>query len=358
MARDGRDPFFDNAKLILVTLVVVGHSWTLADENYATDRLYNWLYLWHLPAFVILTGYLSRRFTWSRRHLRTLATTVVLPYFVFEGLLAIFRTVVGGEQFDTLWLDPHWPMWYLAGLAMWRLATPILQRVRWALPLSVVVSLIGATLSLDLFDIDRVLGLLPFFTLGLVAQPEHVAWLQQRRVRIGGLLVLAAGVAPALFVESHLDTEWLYYRNSYAELGFSVVPGMTVMLAVLVVDAAMALAALAWIPSRTTWFSRLGTSSLVVYLFHGFFVKGAEYAGFEDWAQGRGWESLLLTTAGAITVALLLAWRPVARKLDVVITPDTAVAPPRPAPPTTAAAEEVSHPGPTAPGTRDAASSS
>src|SRR5688572_30277250 len=93
----GRDPFLHNAKLILVMLVVIGHSWTLADENYWTDRIYNWLYLWHLPAFVLVTGYLSRSFTWSRRHLERLVTTVLLPYLVFEGLVAIFRVTVGGE---------------------------------------------------------------------------------------------------------------------------------------------------------------------------------------------------------------------------------------------------------------------
>ena len=130
MPRGGRDPFLDNAKLILVTLVVVGHSWTLADENYWTDRIYNWMYLWHLSVFVMVTGYLSRSFTFSRRHLERLVTTVLLPYLVFEGLIAIFRVVVGGERLEELWLDPHWPMWYLIALFLWRLVTPALRSAR------------------------------------------------------------------------------------------------------------------------------------------------------------------------------------------------------------------------------------
>lgn len=317
-----RDPFFDNAKLILVTLVVVGHSWTLMDENVVSDRLYNWLYLWHIPAFVMLSGYLSRSFTWSRRHLRRLATTVVIPYFVFEGLFGLFRVVVGGEELERLWLNPHWPMWYLAALALWRLVTPVLRRLPWALPATVGVSLVGGTVATEVADLSRVLGLLPFFTLGLLVETRHLTWLRRRSVRLAGLAVLLAGVSLAWLVESHLHTEWLYYRRSYAELGFAPAPGMALRLAVLLAGAVMALSAVAWIPSRTTWYTRLGAASLVVYLFHGFAVKSAEYAGLEEWAQGRAWESLILTTVGGVLLALVLAWRPVARTLEPVIVPD------------------------------------
>ena len=101
-SRPPRDPWFDNAKMLLVMLVVVGHSWTLLPETVLNGRLYDWLYLWHMPAFVMVTGYLSKRFTWSRRNLRRLVTTVVLPYVILEGLLALFRVHVGGETLERL----------------------------------------------------------------------------------------------------------------------------------------------------------------------------------------------------------------------------------------------------------------
>ena len=59
-----RDPWFDNAKMALVTLVVLGHAWTLMPWNGTTDVLYDFLYAWHVPAFVFVTGYLSRGFQW------------------------------------------------------------------------------------------------------------------------------------------------------------------------------------------------------------------------------------------------------------------------------------------------------
>ena len=52
--------------MLLVTLVVVGHSWVLLPNNAVTDHVYDFLYAWHVPAFVFVTGYLSRSFVYSR----------------------------------------------------------------------------------------------------------------------------------------------------------------------------------------------------------------------------------------------------------------------------------------------------
>lgn len=35
-AEHRRDPWFDNAKMLLVVLVVVGHSWTLLDSSFGS----------------------------------------------------------------------------------------------------------------------------------------------------------------------------------------------------------------------------------------------------------------------------------------------------------------------------------
>jgi fucose 4-O-acetylase-like acetyltransferase len=318
--RPDRDPWFDNAKILLVVLVVVGHSWTLLPDVAAYDRLYDWLYLWHVPAFVLVTGYLSRTFTWSRRHLRRLVTTVLLPYLVFEGLLALFRVHVGGESFEQLWLNPHWPMWYLAALVVWRLATPLLRRLRHPLATAVVVSLAGGVIGTELFDLNRALGLLPFFVLGLLVEPRHLDTLRTPRARSAGLAVLVAGVVPALLVP-RIGTEWLYYRTSYAGLGVSWWEGAALRAGLIAVAVAMAAAVFAWVPRRASWYTRLGASTLVVYLFHGFAVKGAEYAGVAGWASDHPVLALPVVTAAAVVVGLVLAWRPVARPLAKVVHP-------------------------------------
>jgi len=64
-----RDPWLDNAKMTLVTLVVIGHFWAVLPDTTFNDHFYDFLYLWHIPAFVFVTGYLSRSFEWTRTKL-------------------------------------------------------------------------------------------------------------------------------------------------------------------------------------------------------------------------------------------------------------------------------------------------
>ena len=52
--RIARDPWLDNAKMALVTLVVIGHAWALLPADGVLGHLYDFLYAWHMPAFVFV----------------------------------------------------------------------------------------------------------------------------------------------------------------------------------------------------------------------------------------------------------------------------------------------------------------
>ena len=90
---------------------------------------------------------------------------------------------------------------------------------------------------------------------------------------------------------------------------------------ILVAGALGAFAWLALMPRTGGWFTRMGAATLVVYLFHGFAVKGLEYAGFVDWAQDRPWLGLTAAVGLGVGLALLLAAPPVRRLLEHVVDP-------------------------------------
>jgi fucose 4-O-acetylase-like acetyltransferase len=320
-AQTARDPWFDNAKMALVTLVVVGHAWTLLPETAFSDTLYDALYFWHVPAFVFVTGYLSRTFQWDRVRLGKLVRTVVVPYVVFETLLALFRVYVGGETLEDLFTDPHWPMWYLSALFFWRLLTPVFRPMWGGFAVAVAISLVAGAYASDTLDLARVLGLLPFFVLGLKATPEHLDRLRTPSVKRWAAVVLAAIAVSAIWFDTWAQTEWLYYRARYDELVTSHLEAMGIRAAVMVIGLVGAMAFLALVPRAGGWFTRMGAWTLVVYLFHGFVIKGAEYSGYMQWAADWPVLSLLLTTALATGLALLLAWQPIASKLNRVVDP-------------------------------------
>ena len=322
-ASSTRDPWFDNAKMALVLLVVIGHSWTLLPKTATQDVLYDFLYVWHVPAFVLVTGYLSRSFAWERARMSRLVRTVAVPYVVFEMLLALFRILVGGEELDDLFLDPHWPMWYLSALFFWRLLTPLFKPL-WggmAIAVAVVTSLVAGLYAGNTFDVARVLGLLPFFVLGLKATPERLELLRSGKVKVWAVGILATIFVLSFWTDTWATTEYLYYRALYEDLPGSDLRSAATRGVLLVAGTLGALAFLALVPRVTGWFSRMGTWTLVVYLFHGFVIKSAEYAGYTGWASDHVALSLVLTTLGAAVLALLLAWRPLASRLNRVVDP-------------------------------------
>lgn len=325
-----RDAWLDNVKMTLVTVVVIGHSVVLAPSDARNDHIYDFIYAWHIPAFVLVTGYLSRSFRWTRRHLVSLLTTIAVPYVIFEIAMFEFRTRVGGEAIDgTPLINPHWPVWYLAAVFLWRLAAPALGRHWLAIPVSVAASLaFGATDGETVLDLNRVIGLLPFFVIGLHLSPGLLARLKTPPARVAG----AAAMVGIWLATAHTDdwiphpatysaTKWLWYSQPYEVFGVDTGAGMVTRLCLIAVSVVGSLGAMALVPRARSSYTAMGAASLVVYLFHGFVVRSLEYAGYPEWAARQGSWTIWPTMAGAVCLALILAWPPVARRLGVLTDP-------------------------------------
>jgi fucose 4-O-acetylase-like acetyltransferase len=318
-----RDPWLDNAKMALILLVVVGHTWALLPSDGPGGHLYDFLYLWHMPAFVFISGYLSRGFEYAPRRMWQLVRTLVVPYIVFEAALALFRMWVGGERLEDLFTDPHFPLWYLPALVVWRLLTPVFRPLWGGVIVAVGVSVVGGFVDGEmsqLLDIARILGFLPFFVLGLKATPEMLGWLRGRFPAAMAVGVFAALWLLAGSLDRWADGAYLYYKPYY----YFEASDTTVMLTrlmVLAVGMVGALAFLALVPRWNGWFARMGSATLIVYLFHGFAVKGLQYAGFEDWIDGHPWLGLQIATLAGVVITLGLAAAPVRRLLEHVVDP-------------------------------------
>jgi fucose 4-O-acetylase-like acetyltransferase len=318
-----RDPWLDNAKMALVTLVVVGHAWTLLPMDGANEVLYDALYAWHVPAFVFVTGYLSRSFSYTPTRMWQLVRTVLVPYLIFECVLALFRVYVGGETLERLFENPHWPMWYLSALFFWRLLTPVFRPLPATLAVGVAVatSLVAGLWAGDTLDVARILGLLPFFVLGLHATPDRLARVfDTGRRHLAVVVLLAIGVL-ANWTDQLASTEWLYYRSEYGDLDVSDARAILTRAGVILVGLAGAWAFLTLVPRVGGWFTRMGAYTLVVYLMHGFVVLGAEFAGIKPWTEAHRVLGFAVITVAAVGLALLLAWRPIASKLEHLVDP-------------------------------------
>ena len=131
----------------------------------------------------------------------------------------------------------------------------------------------------------RVLGLLPFFVLGLVSTTERLERLREPWVRNAALLVFLAIAVVTTWTDQLAQTEWLYYRSQYGELDVSDGRALLTRAVLLVIGCSAPGRSWPWSRGSDGWFTRMGAATLVVYLFHGFAIKGAEYAGS---GLGRG----------------------------------------------------------------------
>ncbi|MGW3512790.1 acyltransferase family protein [Streptomyces sp. NPDC000994] len=321
-----RDAFFDNAKYLAIVLVAAGHSWApLMDDSRVLRSLYMFVYTFHMPAFIIISGYFSRSFDARPDRLKRLITGVAVPYIVFETALSLFKRYAGhSPEQDISLLDPWYLTWFLCALFIWRLTAPIWKLVRRPLPLALVIAMLASASSAignDL-DLQRVLQFLPFFVLGLSMKAEHFRLVRRRSVRIAAVPVFAAALVTAWWAAPRMHTSWFYHRDAAQDLGAPWWAGPVMTLALFGCSVVLTACFFAWVPGRRMWFTALGAGTLYGYLLHGFVIKGAGFQGWFDHAWLHRPLGEILVTVLAATVITLLCTRPVRRVFRCVMEPE------------------------------------
>lgn len=313
-----RDPFFDNAKFLAITLVVSGHLIEDLRDVAVAHAAYFYLYMFHMPLFIVLSGYLSRNFTFSSGKARKLISTLAVPYVIFELVYSLPRLILYGKL-DISLLDPYYLTWFLMSLFLWRLSTPVWQQLRWPLVIAVALSLVSGMSRLpDELSMNRTLGLLPFYVLGLMLRPEHFDWLRQRRIRVAGAVTLVTGAVVVLAVHTRVKTEWIRWRHANDVIGVDDLTGSLIRLGMLAAGALLVAAFLAVTPSRRTWYSELGMATMYAYLLHGLVVKAAERF-YGDWAATL--PGVAAVAFFGVGIAALLCTKPVRRAARWAVEP-------------------------------------
>lgn len=298
-----RDPLLDNAKALLITLVVLGHAVEPLRGTAAADGLYFWVYSFHMPAFILVSGYLSRSFDGAPHRLDRLVVGVGLPYLAFWVIQNTERWALGTDGVRSSPLDPVWTLWFLVALFVWRLSVPVWRRLRAPVAVAVGVSMAVALVGdAGVLDLHRVLGLLPFFVLGLALRPEHLERLRRTPVRVAAAVALLAAAAAAVPLADALGFEWVYWRAGIGQTGIGTASGMLIRSAFLAGAAVLSLAVVALVPRRRGLFTRLGEASMYVYLGHAPLLVLLRWTGFYEAVPGP---AAGIAAAAAVTAALL-----------------------------------------------------
>ncbi|MEV5407956.1 acyltransferase family protein [Thermopolyspora sp. NPDC052614] len=307
-AKRRRDPYLDNVKFLLIALVIMGHSLVPTLDADSARSAYLFIYVFHMPLFVIISGYLSRTFWNSNAKTNKLVDTFLVPYVIVEVLFAVLRYALGQKWSLTI-IDPAWLNWYLVALLLWRLSTPVWKRMRFPITLSIIVYLLAGLSDLPGdFSMDRFFGLMPFFVIGLMLREEHLEMLNRTWIKVAAGFVLAGAVVVAILVAPHVKLGPIYYKSGYAELHMTWWTGMGVRVGLLIAALLMSAAILALVPRGRTWFSDLGTRTLYAYILHGVVVLTAKELGWLSfpWLFGPLGVAAIATSAFALAIILCL----------------------------------------------------
>ena len=309
-AKTVRDPFLDNARGILITLVVVGHTLECFDgkSGFLGGAIHTWIYSFHMAAFVAISGFLSRSYRNEPRQVRRLLTAMLAPFLIFQMLHEVGKMLLLGQEFHLQFVSTAWTLWFLLALLMWRLITPVLRVLRYPLVFAVAVAVI-APLDPDLdstFTLGRFFEMLPFFVLGLVTTPAMLQKLKTlpHRVWIGGGVLLAALVFSFATHEMYSVARF-FLRGSYADGPYEI--WLAIIMQILVLAAGMigTVALLLATPLGQTIWTALGARSLTIYLLHPLVLLPIRYmdepfAWVEAW-----WAPLPLIVIGLAITAVL-----------------------------------------------------
>ncbi|TMN22049.1 acyltransferase family protein [Lentibacillus cibarius] len=270
-----RNAYVDNAKLLLVYLVVFGHviqPFTAASTGMNT--LYLWIYTFHMPAFIFLSGFFAKG-SGNITYITGLMKKLLLPYVIFQMVYTGYFFLIGKGSWQAGMFYPHWSLWFLFSLFSWHMLLILFKRVPAGMGIAISVG-VGLIVGLfgeigHTFSLSRTFVFFPFFLLGYWMTNEQLGWLRRLRVRIAALVVMSV-IGAAIYLAPDFNSGWLLASKSYNDLGMPDL-GIFARLLVYVTSGLMAASVLAWVPSRHGRLTYLGRRTLYVYLLHGFFIQ-------------------------------------------------------------------------------------
>ena len=317
-----RDSYFDNAKLLLIFLVVFGHFISpLKSEFSYLYSLYKFIFLFHMPAFILISGYFSKKIN-QPGYIKKIALKLLVPYLIFEVIYSVYYYFTEPEHVFTMNLFiPNWALWFLLSMFFWKLLIVPFSKLPYALPIAIILGIaIGFFPGQGSFlSIERTFVYFPFFLLGFKLKKEHFALLRTHQMRVMSTVLLIGIFAICSFIFKDSWNGWLLNSSTFSELGVSGTHAIIMRLFIYALMATATFSILSLIPSKKASFTSMGRQTLYIYLLHGFIIKTIPLFIDYDKSLQSIPEQMLVFTIGSIIVCLILASKPVQQLMKPLI---------------------------------------
>jgi fucose 4-O-acetylase-like acetyltransferase len=280
-----RVAYYDNAKFWAILLIVLGHFVYLPNDPKLNGPICNFLYVFHLPVFVVLAGMFSRNMLKKNRvgsYVLMNVVRVLIPFLIFHFAYSAVNHFYYYESKASFWqmnfFIPAHISWYLLSLFFWRLMLIVFSELKYALLLSLVVSLcFGYISNAEMFlSISRTIYFFPMFLLGYLYKDKIEMQVEkisiQKRLVAGTFLV----VLLVLLLAAQNNVAWIWltgmksYVNTYGDFAYW---GPIFRMTTYLVTILSVICFLLLIPRTVGTITAIGKKSLYIYLLHGFVIS-------------------------------------------------------------------------------------
>ena len=298
-----RDFYFDNVKFVMIVCVILGHTLAHLGRTRLGVAVDSWLYFFHMPVFIFVSGYFSKR--------SEMRTFIGSELKLFETFL-IFSLIHLAIRNNWSWrgvMFPQWSLWYLLSLIWFRAIIQAIGTVtvKW-LAISVVISVLAGFIPIGgALSFQRTFAFLPFFLAGNYLKNNDDLLIKIRRLNpylaIAFLLILFIGVLVVDLPFKRLLELKFPYKNFTYPLPVSAL----LRIVLLSLCACASICILRLIPrERITWVSEQGANSLLYYLYHTLIIIALELIEKKIFALPDGFAWNLLYVAGNVFLIWLI----------------------------------------------------
>ena len=316
---------WDNLKLFLIFCVVAGHFLARIDDNRIAQRMFFFIYLFHMPAFMFISGLMSTRSINERRYAKIL--DFLTAFLLTKGVLFLVKGIFSHDYTALRLWEMNDISWYMFALLVYYFVTMILGKLPAMLMIGTSIALaciagynphIGTFLSLS-----RLLCFYPFFLAGYHLDSDFIRYHTiGKPIKILSVLYAAAAAGFTIFRLDHVWwlTRLLRAKYPYASLAQYQSAGGLLRLGWYAGSALFIVSMICFVSEVETPLTRLGSRTMTVYVLHYIPLYLFYYLlGAKDWLPGMpgcAWIALL----GALVTTLILCWKPITTLVNLWIT--------------------------------------
>lgn len=303
------ETFFLNLRFILIVTVFIGNAIEpLITQMDSLNTLYLWIFSFHMPLFVLVTGYFAKS-SMTGKQARDVLLQIGLQYVIFQSLYSILdATIFHVEDIHRSFFIPYLLLWFLFSHACWRLLLMAMSRLTAGqqLLIAAILGVLAGYLPVDgvWLSISRTFVFFPFFIAGYHFSFEAFTlrfkpWIKLISAFVSILLLLLFSLWG-----NNLNVGWLYGSLTYTQLGHEAWYAGVFRIATYALQLIASAAFLAWVPMSVGRITDLGRRTLYVFLLHGFIIRVADYSGLHESISNTSGAALLIVAAILCTILL------------------------------------------------------